>query len=154
MPVRMAIDILEKADMSVFVGQGGAVHCQVDQLRAPDCPVYFLKGRLGPAMQLENVQRNVHCKTLEMPLNFHQVMIRYQFMTPPKGPGSRTEWLQKCRRYIKLWIELIITEKGRQMESPTEMWPPLPWEAKTVWDMPIVLWLSKPTVRKRRHWPQ
>ena len=30
----MAIDILENADMEVFVGQGGAVHCQVDQLRA------------------------------------------------------------------------------------------------------------------------
>ena len=125
-------------------------HCQVDQLRAPDCPVYFLKGRLSE-MQLENVQSNVHCKTLELPLNFHQVMVRYQFRTPGKERGMRRgEWLKKCSRYIKQWIELIIAEKGRQMQAPNEMWPHwMPWEATTVWDMPIVLWLSKPKDRKR-----
>ena len=150
MTVGMAIDILEHADMSVFVDAGGAVQCRPDQLQDPDCPVYFLK-EVPQEITVRGVQSNVHCKTLELPLNFHQVMIRYQFMTPPKGPGSRPEWLQKCRRYIKLWIELIVTEKGRQMESPTEMWPPLPWEATTVWDMPIVLWLSKLDDRNRRH---
>ena len=43
MPVRMAVDILENADISVFVGQGGAVECELGDLKHPDCPVYFLK---------------------------------------------------------------------------------------------------------------
>ena len=52
--------------------------------------------------------------------------------------------------YIKMWIELIIAEKRRQMHAPDEMWPSwIPWEVKTVWNMPIVLWLSKPKDRKR-----
>ena len=43
MPVGMAIDILEHADMSVFVDAAGAVECPLDQLQAPDHRVYVLK---------------------------------------------------------------------------------------------------------------
>ena len=43
MPLVMAIDILEHADMSVFVDAAGAVECRPDQLQSPDHPVYFLK---------------------------------------------------------------------------------------------------------------
>ena len=39
MPVGMALDILEHADMSVFVDAAGAVECLLDQLQAPDHPV-------------------------------------------------------------------------------------------------------------------
>ena len=39
MPVGMALDILEHADMSVFVDAAGAVECRLDQLQAPDHPV-------------------------------------------------------------------------------------------------------------------
>ena len=39
MPVGMALDILEHADMSVFVDAAGAVECPLDQLQAPDHPV-------------------------------------------------------------------------------------------------------------------
>ena len=150
MPVRMAVDILENADISVFVGQGGAVECDLEDLKHPGCAVYFLKGNLCQTMVARNVWDKVHCKTLELPLNFHQVMVRYQFRTPPKGDLSREEWLNKCSRYITMWIDLIIAEKRRQMHAPNEMWPRwMPWEAKTVWNMPIVLWLSKPRDRKR-----
>ena len=40
MPLALAIDILERDDMSVFVA-GGGVGCQLDQLRNPDHPVFF-----------------------------------------------------------------------------------------------------------------
>ena len=150
MPLGMAIDILEHADMSVFVEAAGGVECQPDQLRNPDHPVYFLKDGELTAMRVKDVQSKVHCKTVELPLNFHQVMVRYQFRTPGKGDLSRKEWLEKCSRYKQMWIELIIAEKRRQMHAPNEMWPSwIPWEVKTTWSMPIVLWLSKPKDRKR-----
>ena len=44
MPMGMAGDILENADISVFVGQGGAVECELEDLKSPDCPVYFSEG--------------------------------------------------------------------------------------------------------------
>ena len=150
MPLAMAVDILEHADMSVFVDAAGAVECRPDQLQGPDHPVYFLKDGEPTEMRVKDVQSKVHCKTVELPLNFHQVMVRYQFRTPGKGDLSRKKWLEKCSRYIKMWIELMIVEKRRQMHAPKEMWPSwIPWEVKTARSMPIVLWLSKPKDRKR-----
>ena len=98
MRLAMAIDILERADMSVFV-VGGGVECQVGQLRTPDHPVFSLKDGELTETRVRNVQRNVHCKIVELPLNFHQVMIRYAFRTPGKGALSRQEWLENCSRY-------------------------------------------------------
>ena len=149
MPLGMAIDVIERANMDSFVRKAGAVECRLDQLQGPDHPVYFLKDE-PQEMRVKYVQSKfVHCKTVELPLNFHRVMVRYQFRTPGKGDLSRKEWLEKCSRYIKMWIELIIAEKRRQMHAPYEMWPSwIPWEVKTVWSMPIVLWLSKPKDRK------
>ena len=91
----------------------------------------------------------MHCKTLELPLNYHQAMARYQFRTPGKAYGmSREAWLEKCRRYLKSWVDLLKAEKNRQMALPSEMWPsPIPWEVKGLWSMPMVLWLSKPKPR-------
>ena len=49
-----------------------------------------------------------------------------------------------------MWIEFIITEKVRQLHFSPEMWPPTPpWGVTTVYDMPIVLWLSKEKGQKR-----
>ena len=42
MPLGMAIDILEHADLNKFVSMGGVVHCKRDQLRMPDHPVWFI----------------------------------------------------------------------------------------------------------------
>ena len=102
-------------------------------------------------LELEKVNESkVHCKTLELALNYHQRMIRYQFRTPSKGELTRPAWLEKCRRYLKMWIELIVTEKVRQLHFSREMWPPSPpWGVTTVYDMPIVLWLSKEKGQKR-----
>ena len=40
MPLAMAVDILEQADLSVFVDTGG-VECLLDQLRYPTTPCGF-----------------------------------------------------------------------------------------------------------------
>ena len=151
MPLAMAVDILEHADMSVFVDAAGAVECRPDQLQGPDHPVYFLKDGEPTEMRVKDVQSKVHCKTVELPLNFHRVMVRYQFRTPGKGALPRKEWHEKCSRYIKMWMELMIVEKRRQMQAPPEMWPHprIPWQVTNQWSMPIVLWLSKPRDRKR-----
>ena len=144
MPVGMAIDILDNADMSAFAAAAGAVQCLPDQLQAPDCQVYFLK-EAPEAMRVRDVQSKVHCKTLELPLNFHQVMVRCQFRAPPKAGLTWEQLLKKGKRYIRKWIALILAEKRRQMHLPPEMWVPgLPWEVHRVFDMLIVLWLSKP----------
>ena len=102
-------------------------------------------------------ERKIHCKSVELPLNYHQRMIRYTFRTPPKtgGEGGEklepAEWLQKCNRYIKQWMDLIIAEKKRQLHLPEDMWPPWPPRSRVtdVMTMPMVMWLSKASKEKK-----
>ena len=63
----------------------------------------------------------MHCKVLELPLNYHQVMVRYQFRTPPKGGLTNEKWFDRCSTYLKMWMELLIAEKRRQMHASKEM---------------------------------
>ena len=154
MPVGMAIDILDHADMSAFAPAAGAVQCELRLLQDPNDPGFFLKNGHMIGTRLEDCcclhNKNVHCKTLELPSNFHQVMVRYQFRTPSKGASlSREDWYKKCRRYVQLWSEFLFAEKRRQMQAPNVMWPRVPWDMNSLYDMPIVLWLSKPRKRKR-----
>ena len=109
-----------------------------------------------PQREVAAEDRNIHCKSLELPLNYHQRMIRYTFRVPPNvgeygRPLEQAEWLAKCSRYIKKWIELIIVEKKRQMHAPEDMWPPWPRrsEASDVMTMPMVMWLSKAPKEKK-----
>ena len=165
MPLAMALEILQNADLEIFTQQAG-VECWPGQLQYPDHPVYFLNWK-WERFQITDVQRDVHedyrkihCKSIELPLNYHQRMVRYTFRVPPKhgwneaGEERRTldetEWQEKCRRYLEKWIELIIAEKRRQMHASGEMWPPWPArvEVRDVWTMPMVLWLSKPKPKK------
>ncbi len=100
-------------------------------------------------MRLRDVDRMVHCKTLELPLNYEEHMLRYQFRTLPKprrGDNTRQEWLDRSRAYLAAWVELMIAEKRRQMNVMEGwLWPKwLPWTVDGVFTMPIVLWLSKP----------
>ena len=102
----------------------------------------------------------VCCKTLELALNIHEEMTRYQFRTPSKrnrhgGQLGDLEWQETCRKYMNLWIELIVAEKKRQMALPWSMWPfhegqGFPWDVQSWWDMPIVLHLSKESKKKKR----
>ena len=97
MPLGMALEIIQKADLNIFQ-QAGAVECWPDELTSPKQEVRFLnrttmKKLNSPqqAMQVTDVQREVqederkiHCKSVELPLNYHQRMIRYAFRVPPK----------------------------------------------------------------------
>ena len=149
MPLGMAIDILEHADMAVFTNSGG-VQCLRGQLQFPNTPVWFLQAEKMRIMQVSKVNTEVvHCKVVELPLNYHQVMVRYQFRTPPKGGLTNEKWFDRCSTYLKMWIELLIAEKRRQMHA-TEMWPKVPWEVDGVFSMPIVLWLSKERNERKR----
>jgi len=161
MPLGMALEILQKCDLNIFTTQAGAVECWPEDLNSPEQEVRFLNCKNmntgSGAMQVTQVQREVpqgerkiHCKSVELPLNYHQRMIRYTFRTPPKtGERGETlepaEWLQKCNRYIKQWMDLIIAEKKRQMHLPEHLWPPWPPRSSVsdVMTMPMVMWLSK-----------
>ena len=77
---------------------------------------------------LRDICSMVHCTTVEPPLNYEQVMLRYSFSTPPKRAMTVQEWLKLCEQYVKLWIELLIAEKRRQMHATHDRWPKLlPW---------------------------
>ena len=153
MPLAMFCDIVEKADLSIFTSQAGGVECRPDQLRFPHHEVRFLNWKFDQKFEITQVQRDVpadqrkiHCKTIELPLNYHERMQRYQFRVPPKRDLDDEKWREKCNRYLQKWIDLIITEKKRQMHMPDKMWPPWPprSEVKDVMTMPMVIWLSKP----------
>ena len=157
MPLRMAMDILQNRDMFVFTGQaGGAVECWQNQLKNPRQQVRWLNER-EDMIRLSYVQRhNVHCKVVELALNYHQRMLRYAFRTQSRyAEDGRhldpTEWIAKCDRYMENWIDFIISENKRQMHTAEHMWPPWPLrsEVSDVWGMPMVMWLSREP-RKRR----
>ena len=149
MPLRMAVEILEHCDMRSFAGEGAAELRQT-KLSNPKQAVCFLKQR-RQWLTVEDVQPDlIHCKSLELALNYHERMIRFAFHIPPKNGNDGQQlddgdWLRKCSRYIQKWIDLIVQEKKRQMQLPDDFWPPWPprSEVKNVYDMPMVMWLSK-----------
>ena len=158
MPLEMFCDIVDNADLSIFLAEAGGVECWPHQLRYPNHQVRFLNGKWDKKFEITQVQRDlpehlrkIHCKTIELPLNYHERMVRYQFRVPPKHDNNRRQldedkWRKKCKRYLQKWVDLIIAEKKRQMHAPEKMWPPWPprSEVKDVMTMPMVIWLSKP----------
>ena len=150
MPLCTAIDILENADVPMFASKHG-IQTSIGQLRFPDMPVWWIKAGTLQEMSIREVNdKVVHCKVVELPLNYHQVMVRYQFRTPPKGGLTNETWFDRCSTYLKMWIELLIAEKRRQLHLSAKKWPMAPWEVDGVYTMPMVLWLSKCN-RKRKH---
>ena len=151
MPLRMAVEILERCGMRSFA-ETGAVVCRPTELGNPAQSVCFLHQRRF-MIRVTDVQhdRRIHCKVLELALNYHQRMIRYAFRVPPKVSKygrllEDAEWLRKCSRYIHKLIDLIIQEnQWQKMHTPEHMWPPWPprSEVDTVGNMPIVMWLSR-----------
>ena len=149
MPLGMAVEILEQCDLKIFACEGAA-QLQQTKLSNPKQRVCFLKQR-PEWLKVEDVQPDsIHCKSLELALNYHERMIRFAFHIPPKNGNDgqqleEWEWLLKCRRYIQKWIDLIVQEKKRQMQLPEDFWPPWPprSEVKDVYEMPMVMWLSK-----------
>ena len=105
MPLGMAVEILERCDLKTFACEGAA-ELQQTKLSNPNQAVCFLKQR-PQWLKVEDVQRNlIHCKSLELALNYHERMIRFAFHIPPKNGNDGQqlevgEWLRKCRRYIQ-----------------------------------------------------
>ena len=166
MKTKTAVDLIQKADIDIFMNECAAVECLPAALNNPREPVWFLRSwnEATPMhideIQLDAVTPKVSAKTLELALNIHEEMTRYQFRTPSKrnrkgGQLGDLEWQEKCRAYLNLWIELIVAEKKRQMQLPKALWPfnegyTFPWEVNSWWDMPIVLHLSKESQKKKR----
>ena len=117
MPLGMMIDIMEQANMSLFTNSGGAVECEVSDLRCPDRQLWHLNRGRPTEIVLRGVCSMEHCKTVEFPLNYEQATIRYSFSTPPKRGMLVQEWLKLCEQYVKLWMELLIAENRRQMQA-------------------------------------
>ena len=150
MPLCTAIDILENADVATFTLKHG-IHTPIDHLRLPDTPVWWIKAGTLQKMSIRDVNdKVVRCKVVELPLNYHQFMVRYQLHNPPKGGRTNEKWFDRCSSYLKMWMELLIAEKRRQMHVSAEMWPRVPWPIKEVYSMPIVLWLSKERNERKR----
>ena len=166
MPLAMAVEILQKADLEIFTQQGG-VECWPGRLQYLHHPVWFLNWKwerfhiTDVHQDVPEAYRKIHCKSIELPLNFHQSMHRYAFRIPSRHEWNtkgekrtldETEWQRKCGRYLTKWIDLLYAEKKRQMHSSGEMWPPwnvwTMWTMRDVWTMPMVLWLSKPKLKK------
>ena len=106
------------------------LHMALDIMKHGDLVCFLHQRRF--MIQVTDVQHDrIHCKVLELALNYHERMIPYAFRVPPTvGKYGRlledVEWLQKCSRYIEKWIDLIIKEKQGQMHTPEHMWPPWP----------------------------
>ena len=144
MPLGMAIDILERAGLNMLVNMGGAVQCKRGELRLPDQPVWFITTELMRELRVSDVNPEVvHCKVVELPLNYLEVMVRDQLRTPPKGGRTNEQWLDHCAAYLNMWMELLIAEKRRQLHLSAELWPLVPWTMGDTYTMPIVWWLSK-----------
>eukprot|EP00974_Lingulodinium_polyedra_P018326 1771489-Lingulodinium_polyedra.AAC.1 len=91
----MAVDILEHARIVNFVENGGAVECQLDVLKCPDHTVWFLQQPASKQLHVTDVNSITHCKVIELPLNFHNVMTRYQCRTLPKSALDPEAWVNK-----------------------------------------------------------
>ena len=108
--------------------------CPLEVLKAPP-KVYFLKRSCMIAIDLWEVNaKAAHCKVLELPLNYEEHMVRYQFRTLPKMGRTYEEWMAKTEEYIKQWVELLVAEKRRQMNiTGRALWPQrLPWPVRNV----------------------
>ena len=66
--------------------------------------VYFVKAAIT-AIDLWDVNaQEAHCKVLELPLNYQEHMVRYQFRTLPNMGRTKEEWMARTEEYIKEWI--------------------------------------------------
>ena len=84
-------------------------------------------------------------KTFELGLDYRRAMERVQLQVIPKSGLTLEEWHEQIRSYLTRWWTFLRIHKQQQfaIEDHTQ-WPDnLPWPVKTVWDMPVVIWLTK-----------
>lgn len=85
--------------MGLFTANAGGVECHPSDLTNPDDPIDFLREGQARPMKLQHVHTKIHIKSIDLPLNVHQIMVRYELRTPKKERiMTQEEWEQKCER--------------------------------------------------------
>ena len=134
-------------DVSCCVYTSGSVAVRLsDTPRLAQKKIYFVQGDKVNTMFFRNVSSGwAQFKTFELGLDYRRTMERVQLNVIPKAGLTDEEWHEKIRNYLSMWCSFLITQKQRQLtiEDPTQ-WPDnLPWDVKSVWDMPVMIWLTK-----------
>ena len=118
------------------------------QLKTPKTVLQHVRGDRVVALDWELVGGPyVEIKTIEIALNYKDIMYRYQILQPTFQKAEQADREQVVRNLFGLWAELLMIEKRRQMNiEDRAAWPPLsflPWDIHEVWDMPVVVWLRR-----------
>ena len=68
-----------------------------------------------------------------------------QLQVIPKLGLAAAEWHEEVRKHLRSWWEFIKLHKQQQLSIENEtQWPSsLPWAVNELWDMPVVIWLTK-----------
>ena len=135
------------ADVSRCVSTSGSVAVRLnDSPRLREKKIYFAQGNLVKPMFFRDVTSEwAQFKTFELGLNYQSTMERVQLNLISKQGSTVAEWHTQVRTYLSMWCTFLKTHKQRQLtiEDRTQ-WPDnLPWPVNTVWDMPVVIWLTK-----------
>ena len=84
-------------------------------------------------------------KTFELGLDYRRTMLRVQLNVIPESGLGTEEWHQLIRSYHSMWWTFLKTHTQQQYTNDDHtQWPlNLPWPARAVCDMPVVIWLTK-----------
>ena len=137
MPLGVAWEIIQSADRERF-RVNATIQVDIGRLSHENqtTSVYWLtKQKLIPSSLADLFGSRIITKTIEFSLNFNEQMHRIQ-LSPFGGDH------EGCGRYIEMLSDALVSEKHRQMQIEDAR-PPLPWEVKDVWGMPVVLWIHK-----------
>ena len=109
--------------------------------------VYFIQGGTYKPIRFADITQGPHgsFKTLELSDKFETEIDRYSMMNIPKaGPDEKN-------MFLKLWADVVVAEKRRQLlhnlTGPTN----LPWTVTDVFTMPVVIWLKKGACKPKHH---
>ena len=109
--------------------------------------VYFIQGGTYKPIRFADITQGPHgsFKTLELSAKFETEIDRYTIMNIPKAGPDETNM------FLKLWADVVVAEKRRQLlhnlTGPTS----LPWTVTDVFTMPVVIWLKKGACKPKHH---
>ena len=119
--------------------ESGGVVFDISRAEKINKEAYFIQGGTYKPIQFADITRGPigSFKTLELSAKFETEIDRYTMMNIPKaGPDEEN-------KFLKLWAEVVVAEKRRQLLHNLTGQTNLPWRMKNVWTMPVVIWLKK-----------
>ena len=135
------------ADVSRCVYTSGSVAVRLsDSPRLAQKKVYFAQGdKVKPMFFSDASSEWAQFKTFELGLNYRRTNERVQLNVIPKAVLPDEEWPEKIRNYASMWCSFLVAQKQRRLtiEDPSQCPDNLPWGVKSVWDMPVMSWLTK-----------